>query len=235
MNSRKFRIFSTLSALAFMVTSLGCSQATESSKSTLVLKMPDHLEKSSGVSAFTSKACFAVNISHEKISSQQAGECDPKYGKFAGLIAPGGTLELEMDRGNGYSIDLYYVVSNQGCPKLDSSQGLGKLFGSNNVYRVAHQEALDFNQSQVTVELHLSWPNPSNSLANLHSLPASCKKDSTPISKMALREAGLVMGAGHGLTSGNQFIRVRIKDQNLETQSSGWGTKVLPARLGDNQ
>ncbi len=142
---------------------------------------------------------------------------------------------MELERGRGYSIDLYYVVSENGCTKIAATDGLGKTFGSNKVYRVAHQTGLDFNSTQVTVELHIQWPNQSNTLATLHSLPLSCKKGEDPMDKMALREAGLVMGAAHGTTTGNHFMRVRIKDQSLDPEIENWSGRILPARLGDDQ
>ena len=213
---------------------MSCSVDQSGSGSTIVLQMPKNIQKSSQVSAFSSKACFAVNISGDKIPSTEPGDCDPQYGEFAGLVAGGESIELQVSRGKNRTIDLFYIVSEDGCSDFDVTEGLAKTFGSNKVYRIAHHEGIDFNKSVVKVELRVQFPSPSNTLSALHSTPDSCKIGDDPVNKMALREAGIAIGAAHGFTENNTFVNIRIKKQSLNiNEHSGWKPRLLPARLGD--
>ena len=117
---------------------LGCSKGPiDSNSSRLVLQMPRGLEKAADVGSLSSKACFAVSITADDIDAISPGECDGDYGEFAGLVGSGEKIEMQLARGENRTIDIFYVISENGCSEFDPSKGLGKVFGSNRVYRLS--------------------------------------------------------------------------------------------------
>ena len=231
--SLKWKIF----LLVVLSSMLGCSKQESSLTSKVKILMPESLEtKSSEVTSFSKKACFAINISGVNIPEIQPGACDKSYGRFAGLVSPGQSIEIEVNRGENRAISLYYIVSDEVCQEFNSQEGLGKTFGTNNVYRVGFIEKINFDQSIIKIALPIQWPNQKNTLQNLFAFPESCKRGSDIINKMTVAEAGVVLGAYQELLPSQTFINVRIKENSMETiDSQAWETQILPARLGVEQ
>ncbi|MCJ8278286.1 MAG: hypothetical protein HRT44_03800 [Bdellovibrionales bacterium] len=216
---------------------LGCSQGIENSGSSrLVLQMPEGLEKAAAesIGVLSANACFAVSIYADDIRPIKPGECDGAYGEFAGLVWSGQQIEMQLGRGNNRTIEIFYIVSENGCAEFDPNEGLGKVFGSNRVYRISSHSGVDFDKTEMTVEVKVQWPSNANKISTLFSTPSSCSIDDAPVMKMARRDAGVVLGAAAGRTSdNNSFMRVRVKDRGLSSLSqTQWGNRLIPVRIG---
>jgi hypothetical protein len=226
-------VFFILNLLVFSI--LGCSNQVSTDTSTLTLIMPDNLEQKAGeLGSFSTKACFAVNIIAEDLPKSQGNSCDSSYGTFAGLIPSGGSVDLETKQGSNRTIELYYVLSENGCVPFNISQGLGLTFGANKVFKIAKKTGVNFNQAQVTVQLNIDWPSSSNSLATLMQAPSSCNKTETAINSMHVKQASLVLGAARGTTANGSHIQVKVRNQKLDMKApNNWSGRILPNRLGE--
>lgn len=197
--------------------------------------MPQSLQKKSGtIGGFSASSCFAVNISGVGLAASPANSCDPSYGLMSKLVPPGGTVEIETSFGQSRAIELYYIVSDQGCGSVPTN-GLGETYGSNNIFRVSKVEGIDFNQPEVVVEMKIEWPSTSNSLETLLNTPVSCRVGGPTIDLMAVRQARVVLGAKRALsTSGDSMMNIRVLEQKIDMNSpSNWSGRILPVRLGE--
>ena len=214
----------------------GCAKKAPSAQSKITLQMPSHVQQKSGMNSFASNACFAVSIKGSGLTSVASNTCDPEYGLFAGLASPGASIELETSYGLDRSIEIYYVISDNGCNSFNPTLGLGETYGSNKVHRISRTTGVNFDQPEVVVEVQIDWPSTSNSFASLFSPPDSCKKGDDPINLMAIKQARVVQGAGRGFTQSGSQVQVRILDQKLDMRSpDNWSGRILPNRLGDEQ
>lgn len=204
--------------------------------SKIVFQLPASMKSQSQVGAFGSSACFAVNISASDINAVSGGACEgTSYGLFGGLVPVGNSIELEAQYGSARTIEIYYVISENGCHSFDPSLGLGQTYGANKVHRIAQVTGIDFNQAEVVVEMPIDWPAANNTLKSLHGLPASCDRGDTPVNLMALKQARVVQGS-YRETNANHSVQIRILDQKLDMNSpSNFSGRILPVRLGEDQ
>ena len=223
-------VFCLLISILFLT---GCSKSDQTGgNSKVTFQMPEGF----GNGAFAGTACFAVNITASDIPSVSPGVCDASYGVFGGLIPAGGEIELEAKFGNSRTIDIYYVISNNGCNQFDPALGLGHTYGSNKVFRISRTEGVDFNKPEVIVEAQIEWPRASNSFKNLLSSPASCDKGDDPLNLMAIKQARLIMGSYRGTTNTGSKVHVRVLDKKIDLSNyNNWSKKIRPVRLGVEQ
>lgn len=183
-----------------------------------------------GNGALSGAACFAVSIVADDIDSVSPGSCDSKYGVFGGLAPLGGAIELKAPRGEARTIEIFYVISDNGCSKFDPTRGLGEVYGSNNVYRVSQIQDVDFDKPEVYVEAPIQYPTSANAIKALLTTPASCDI-STPIISIAnKKQASPVIGEYRGTTDLGSPVHVRVVDK----QNFG-SSKMKPIRLGVGQ
>ncbi len=216
---------------------IACAKKDVSQSSKLVMKMPEAtMQKSGLIQGFSASGCFAVNITGEGINNSSPSRCDGQFGLFAGLVPAGGTIELQTSFGKNRTIDLFYVVSEQGCTSININQGLAQVFGSNKVHRISRTQGVNFDQPEVVVEVQIDWPDRANSLAQLLSLPETCLRGEDPLDPMAMKQARLVQGSAHGVTQDGSQVHIRILDQRLNmTNPNNWSGRLQPVRLGEEQ
>lgn len=182
-------------------------------------------------------ACFAVNIYGDGISTQTPSSCDGQYGLFSDLVpVKGGEIELFAPFGKGRTIEIYYVISSNGCQKFSSQADPGQLYGSNNVFRISQKAGINFDQPEVVVKMPIEYPRSSNSLSTLLSLPTSCEKNNSPVNAVAqINKVRLVPGAVHGVTDAGNKMSVRVYDQKLNMKSpTNFSGRIKPVRLGED-
>ncbi len=218
----------------------GCSEKApqQQGNASLSFTLPASLaaQAAQKVGAFSGTACFAVSISAGDIPTASPGSCDQAYGIVAGLSPLGQAVEMEAPFGKNRTIEIFYVISDQGCNAFDSSNGLGEVYGSNRVYRISRTTGIDFNQPVVTVNAVIEYPSTSNSMATLFSLPESCKQDPSPINVASIKQARVVQGSAHGVTELGSKMSVRIYDQKLNMKSpTDFSGRLTPVRLGEEQ
>lgn len=221
-----------LCLFAWSLTSCSGSQPGSSAK--IQLQMPKNISKQNQSLASSQVGCFAVSIQGEGITPIKPSSCDAEYGIFAGLVAAGGSVELSATYGQQRTIDIYYVVSDQGCRTLESGEGLGQLFGSNNVHRISRLSNINFDKPEVKLEAVIEWPTRANSLAQILSAAASCIKGDDPLDPMKVTQATAVLGSAYGTTTDGSLMQVKVKDHRIPTtQPKNWSGKISPVRLGE--
>lgn len=187
-----------------------------------------------GNSSFGGQGCFAVNIKGDKIEETKPSTCDAGFGIFGGLVPLGGGIELEAPYGKNRTIEIYYVVSETGCEDFSPSQGMGKTFGANNVYRISQVQNVNFDKPEVRVEMQIDYPSEQNMLRTLLSLNSSCDRALSNINLMAVKQARAVLGAARALTDDSQaMMHVRVVDQAIQVKEpKDFNGKISPVRLG---
>lgn len=223
-------VFYFLFALLIFV---GCSVSDNSgANSKVVFQMP----KSFGNGSFTGNACFAVNITASDITKASPGNCDTQYGVFGGLIQAGEAIELETKFGSSRTIDIYLVISDNPCGPFDPNRGIGKVFGSNNVFRIGHKEGVNFDKPEVTVEMPIELPNQANSFKNILGSPASCEIGGG-LNLSSIKQARIVVGNYRGTTNAGSKVQVRVLDKKIDLKNPNnfSGTYIKPVRLGVEQ
>lgn len=144
-----------LAFAALILLLASCNRELNKDRSLVQIEIPQTFQKSE----FNTSAirCFAVNVTGTGIAAEK-NACSPAVGAKAGFTS-GGTVELEVERGEGRRIELYMMeVSDDGtCPVWDAAfQANGKVqFGR--VYRVA-DKTVSVNQEVVAVELTVQIP-----------------------------------------------------------------------------
>gem|GEM_PF-5908373 len=169
----------------------GCGNSVSEERSRLTLKLPKSFSSSSkaslsktqsGLSSSPQLICFAVNVMATDLEVAGRKSCDPAYGQVTDFVPGGSEISLDIPSGNARSIELYYIVGQNGtCPSFDAKTGLGNL-GSNRVHRLAKLEGVNMNDPEITVKLPISLPSHSNTLGVLESLPRDTEGENYKIS-----------------------------------------------------
>ena len=220
-------IFGSLVAILFLSLT-SCSLEEGSGPASFTLKMPENFNKSSKVGALGANSCFAVSITGEGMPEVVTDHCDPNFGLFVGLVGAGQEVTLEVEKGEGRTIDLFYVNSATGCSEMDPKLGLGKVFGSDKVYRIGHLENVDINQADQKVYLPIEYPSVNNSIAAVESTPHSCFKYGAPAVPTNLHVRASQGAGTYSVPSAGTKMKLRITDKKLDLTTSGVD-RILPA------
>jgi hypothetical protein len=119
--------------------------------------------------------CFAVNVKGPAVPLTSAtSQCDIERGLFAGSVASGQTLTLDVPDGSNYSFELYGIIRNsttEACPL-----NLTTTWGSpvDKVYFLGKTEGVTISPPTAEVVVNVSLPERTQNLIAQNSLPASC-------------------------------------------------------------
>lgn len=211
---------------------MGCSKKeTNGGSARLSFTLPQSFQK--GNLSFNDSACYAVNITGPDIETVSPGSCDASYGTFAGLRPLGTTIELEASYGVDRVIEIYYVISSNGCLGFDPSNGLGATFGGNKVFRIGQVSGIAFDQPEVVVDIPVSYANVNNNLRSLLNLPASCDNGTDPIFNVNRNLVRVINGKMKDVSSGGTKVEIRLLDKSLPVGGLPSIEPTLP--LGESQ
>ena len=225
--------------VAALLLSSGCSQDVgNSSEASIKLKLPDAFTSANGkVTAASSAACFAINLSGSGIKDTAAATSgDPAYGKFVGLAPAGGTLEIKgIPRKDDHNIQIFYVPSAEGCTPFEASSGLAATFGSNRVHVLADKPLGPLGVGDNFVQVSVELPSSQNTMSalNLASSASTCSQEGPTVSQF-----GVALGSGasaRGTMANGDQLMFRIKDQTISTdQPLDFSGRLVPSRLQES-
>ncbi len=181
------RLCETAAAIFLLFFSLSCTKKPNVNEGSTVisLKLPgkDGSSKAAGkggVSAFAAlpasrKACFGVNVLANDIVGLPANTCNPKVGIVAGFIESGGTISLEVPRGEGRTFDLYLYLAPEGdvgpCPAMPQRFSTAQL---KNLYYIGTSGPVALTKLVEEINIVADFPGLTQTLAAVNSYPASC-------------------------------------------------------------
>jgi hypothetical protein len=123
------------------------------------------------------KLCFGVNIVGPGIESKTK-ECAPQLGIFKGFVTheDGNEITLEVSRGSGRKIEMYFYSQDLGlaCPDAGGSELDSKL-----LYAIGRVENVDMSESEVKVEIPISFPGVTQNILATLNLPATCRSSTS--------------------------------------------------------
>lgn len=229
----KYRVLTAL--VIFSV--FGCAPPTNSSRSKISIRLPgastgassSKAESVSASSAYDfSLACYAVNVKGSDIPAlKSAGTCDIPRGIFAGFVAAGGSLTLDVPRGSARSLEIFSFLrdsSTAPCPTLHDFGSLAR----NKIARVGRVPSFDTQAAEVELEVTISAPAAGVSVVSQYSLPSSCVVTPPP----SQGSAGITIG--HTRASGGAFvIEGSISGQSNEAKLSGGQFQIHLSRKAD--
>ncbi len=184
---RALRFSGKVAALCFVLLGLSCTKKPDlnggSTVITLQLPAKDGSSKAlgkGGVSAFSAipvnrKACFGVNVLADDIVALPENSCNPKVGIVAGFIESGGTISLEVPRGERRTFDLYLYLAPEGdvspCPPMPLRFSTAQL---KNLYYIGTSGPVSLTKLVEEINIVASFPGLEQTFAAVNSYPASC-------------------------------------------------------------
>lgn len=201
-----------------------CTRAAQDgSSSSLIIQTPtrEQLSKSS-VNTFAAlptnrRLCYGVSISGPGITGFAGSSCAPATGTVSGFVEEGQPLEIFVARGENRTIDLYMftmpVGSTAPCPAMGVNlQGPGLK----STYLVGTKTGVSLLNDVETVEISLSFPGLSTSVATQLNTPASCTPGAAPASP----DFHITSGIGTATAAGLQ-LKARIGRPQSGTTATG--------------
>lgn len=204
-------VFLVAVAISLIIQTSCTKKAENTGSSVISLNVPDVSSsgKSSGpgqkVGSFAAlpanrRACFGINILADDIPSLAGSTCSPKTGIVAGFVESGGTIQVEVPRGENRTFELYLYLMADGetaaCPtmgKVFAAADLPKLYNLGSTSNVAIRNAVE------DVTITASFPGLSQTVATTNSMPASCgaiAAPSAPANQRVSTAAGVAVGGG---------------------------------------
>jgi len=126
------------------------------------------------------KVCYFANVTGGSITDRNTNpaQCDVKIGKRSDFKKSGESVELELTRGTGYTLQIFaYQLDStaQGCPKFDgdsvSKLNLSKLFE-------VGKATFDMNAAEVAVTIQVD--DPGKSVLTQYNMPLACRPANPP-------------------------------------------------------
>jgi hypothetical protein len=220
------RAIRAVCAVLFVFAQLSCAK-TASEKSAVTIQFPKPPSGSSsqklggGSTPSWAEACFIANISGDGIPAQKSNNCEIETAIFAGSVAAGGALTLEVPRGENRKLEVFAYFranSNDPCPTLTG--GFGSL-DRTQVARIGTNPNFSTNANEVTVPVTVSLPTAGVDLLTQYSLPATCVASANP----KPGSPNLSVGGGR-LTSAAFVVQGRLNSSQKEVQLSSSPFKV---------
>lgn len=171
--------------LLVVFTAVACAKKQDNG-GTSVISLVAPEGRSNKVGAFAAlpsnrRACFGVNITADDIASVPGTACSPKAGIVAGFVESGGTIQIEVPRGDNRKFELYMYLMAEGetvaCPtmaRVFASSELPKLYFLGATPNISIRKAVE------DVTITADFPGLSQTLAVTNSYPASCVAATTP-------------------------------------------------------
>lgn len=208
-SARNFRLITTVAIALIGLGSSACTKKNENSGSSVIsLSVPDVGGSAKGTNAnqkvgsfaalpANRRACFGINVIADDIPAIGT-ECSPKMGIVAGFVESGGTIQVEVPRGENRTFELYLYLLPDGetmsCPtmgKTFAAADLPKLYNLGSTPNIAIRNAVE----EVTITA--SFPGLTQSLLATNSLPSSCgavAAPSTPPKQRTSAASGVAIG-----------------------------------------
>lgn len=216
--------------LIIIINLSACSRArNKDSHSSLIIQTPTRQQlNKSGLSTFSAlptdrKICYGVSIKGPGIEGFAGSSCAPATGIVGGFVEEGQPLEVFVNRGENRTLELYLftlpVGSTAACPGMGQNmQGQGLK----STYLIGSKTGISILNDVETIEIAVSFPGLSSSVASQISAPASCTPGSAPDRK------GFHVSTAAGTLSGSGFkLKGRVGQPNSGTIATGSGYKLF--------
>lgn len=205
-----------------------CSRAPVSGTSKIRIQAPaasDALNKTGGVGALASvpsgrKMCYAVNVTGSGMGDTPSS-CGPTMGTFKGFVEPSGSIEIELPYGSGRTIELFGYLKAAGdtspCPGFGGGWSPDFV---NNSYVLGSKPNVSMLSPTVEVEVEITFPGVSSTIASQLSLPSSCTTVPPAPSTAARLRNVHVASATQLASGGNHKILARVSSQGKRMLSN---------------
>jgi len=140
----------------------------------------------------------------DDIPSLAGSSCSPKTGIVAGFVESGGTIQVEVPRGENRTFELFLYLMADGettaCPpmgKVFAAADLSKIYSLGKTANVAIRNAVE------DVTITADFPGVSQTIATTNSMPPSCGAvalPTTPPRQRISSASGIATGGGMKLT-----------------------------------
>lgn len=172
-----------------------CSPKSNSHSSSITLNLPSAAQlKGSGANSAQkilatnldfAKACFMVNITGDGITDSAKTKCDVPSGVFAGSAAPGGKLEIEVNKGSNRKIEVAAYFRSSTTEACKTKESINQ-FDPDSVVRVG-SKTTDLLLDRETVDIDISLPAVGQTLVTQYNLPAFCSAGSSTLGEGSSR------------------------------------------------
>lgn len=152
--------------LTLVASSLSCTRNESTTLLKVSFQIPPNLsgENSSQSLPAGKKACYGVHVTGAGITSMPQ-TCGAQLGIYSGFVEEGGTLSLEVPRGDGRAFELiaYLVPSSETCPAWTESFG-STTTQLQSTYSVGKTLGVKLTEVEQSVAISYSFPGEANHL-----------------------------------------------------------------------
>ena len=171
-----------------------------------------------------STACFSVNITASDISrTNGGGQCDIPIGVFAGFVAPGKSIIVEVPHGSQRKLELIAYQrnnANEACPVKSNLSGL-------TLSRLARVGLTTFEANDPEVTVNVTMSAPTTTFATQYSLPTTCQASSIP----ANTNGSVRLANGNSIQTGTGWTAIStISGSHNEMLLQGGNFKLRMSR-----
>jgi len=214
-----------------------CTKAPDPNTSQVLLKFPsstvsgsasEKSESQQSVSALSynwSQACFLVNITAADLPTRRPSNCDLPMGVFAGTVAPGGSLSINVPRGFQRRLEVYVYNRPSTEPSCPANIESFAALNLSRVVRVGSVASFDTNEANVDVDVTVQAPSAGVTLISQEGLPTSCAGSTSP-SLAGRVPASTGIGAWTRHSGGGVVLDGGFRAENQNVQLQGAGIKV---------
>lgn len=164
------------------------------------------------------KACFMLNVTASDLPSTSSSSCSIPAGSFAGSVAPGSAVTVQVPKGDGRKFEVlaYFRLSSSApCPSGKSVNDFDRsrtaLLGSVN--------GISIQKDEEAVDINIALPTAM--LVSQYNLPASCEPSTSP---SRLRP---VSGVAAGATAAGYKVSATAGGPSQTVSTTNGGYKVI--------
>jgi hypothetical protein len=136
------------------------------------------------------------------------GTCDLPIGVFSGSVAPGGSVNILVAKGQARKLEIFTYLrtaSSEACPALTGGfQDLNR----DKIVRVGQVASFDVVDDQTDVSVNVTAPQVGESLITQYSLPSSCHG---PVQAPSPGSRSAGFGLGHAQLTSPSGYKIDLK------------------------
>ncbi len=203
----------------FVLAAAGCAREV-SNTSKIRLEAPANQAGSMAAIPINQKPCYGVSVKGSNLGGGPVNSCSPDLGLIGGYASAGETLELEVAKGSGYTIDLYLYLKdigdNSACPVFTRTFSANDL---NHVYHVGTAAGVNLSKDEEVVTISSFFPGVGATIAGNYASNCSNVSSASNVFRIS---------SGSGLVSGASYkVRGRIGSVQGGQVLSGGGYKIV--------
>lgn len=218
-----------IALLAVGMVCVSCTKKKPEGSSVIALHVPSVGSANTKEGSFAAipegrKACFGVSITAADILGTPATTCSPKTGIVAGFVESGGTVQVEVPKGEGRTFELYMYLAPDGdtnpCPEMGKVFSAAQLAG---LYFMGSASGVAINNPVEDVTITATFPGVAQTLATAQAYPANCVATTAPSGG----RTGLWLSSAAGAATGGGMKLLAHVGEVKGPVLTGGGMKLL--------